>query len=334
MSVSFIRGVEAAPAIDAGKIKELFKSIREVSGSLDVAFDLNIHESVEALFITSLSAGDDIRSGLVRLRAVLMANNLKTTLQARLEKAEARDTPEKRESAAAIVWQYIGREVNGLRGLMEQVADALTEAALNMEQLNLGARPEKLLARLKVETRRTHAALAKKTEQHAQLIEDRQLLDDTIAALDKLEWKDLSAVLPTAEELELIAADPTQKSLILLGLKRLQKMLELADGVVAYADAIRVRDELRADQERAREAIRLMKATLHESVRREECLGIVLTLHEQKQALQHELLRVSPVLEHYNLALMMGHEARDLAELIKQIDECAMFVDSAYMQVR
>lgn len=334
MSISLIRGIETVPAIDAAKIKGLFKSIREASGSLDLAFDLNVHENVEALFITSLSASDEIRSGLVRLRALLMANNLKATLQARLEKAEARDTLDKRENAVTLVWQYIGREVNELRGSMEQVADSLTQAALNMEQINLSARPEKLLARLKMDTQQRRVELVKTTERHGQLLEDRQLLDDTIAALDKLDWKDLSELLPTAEEVEMLKADPTKTASIQVGLDRVKKLIGNVAGAITFRDAIRLRDELRAEQERAREGLRLSNATLLEYTHREEALGTVLALHDQKQSLQQELLRVAPVLGHYDLTLMMKHEARDFAGLLKQVDECATFVDGAYMQVR
>jgi len=334
MSVSYIGGFKAVPEFDAAKISQLFKSIREVSGSLDVEFDANVHDNVEALFITSLSAGDKIRTGLVSLQAVLMASSLNSTYRVRLEKALARDTEEKRQSAAAIVWQFIGQEVNETRAMMEHLADSLTEAALGMEQLNLNARPTRLIERLNAETLRDRERVAVKQQNYARLVADGQLLDATITALDKVQWSDLSVLLPTAEQVASVIADPSMGEAVMIGIARIEKLIGVAAGGIKYVDAIRLRDEIRTAGDRDRDEIRRLTAVLSEYTRRKDCLEAVLALHERKQALQHELLRVPKVLEHYNLALMLGLEAADLPALIKRVDECSMFVDAARRQLR
>lgn len=334
MNVSFITTVESAPDIDVGKIKDLFKSIREGSGSLDVEFDLNLHESVESLFISSVSSGDELRSGLVTLLALLQSNSLKTTLQSWLDQAHARSTPEKRERAVEVVWQHINREVNNYRASMEHLSALVTECAGNLERVNLSARANVLSVRLKADISTLGETSAKKIVEQAQLLADIALLDETIDALDKLGWTDLRMILPTEAELAVVVADPTKVAAIMVGINRLGKLLEVVGGAMAFREAIRKRDELRMDRDRLEATIQYQATTQQEHVRREGCVRAVLNLHYQKQALRRELLRVPAVLEHFGLQMMLNQDARDFAPLVKAADECAAFVGSAYAQVR
>lgn len=334
MSVSFIREVESAPAIDILNIKEMFAALRTVSGALDVEFDPITHEAVQTLFITAVSGGDDIRCGLVRLMAVLQANSLTASLEARLKQAQGRDTEEKRETGLALVWQYITREINGIRASLDQVADSLVAVALSLEQQNLGVRAEVLITRSKVEFVRINEAVATQRIRQQQLLSDSTLVDETIQALDLVKRKDLRFGLPTAEEAETLIQDATKVELVKEGIKRLEKLLDTGANGISYVQAIHQRDELRAARNSSQAAIQRLDDDLHEEARQQRCLGTVLTLQAQKQALGRELLQVPTLLQQYSLGLMMSTEARDFDALVKRVEACTRFVESAYAKLR
>ncbi|WP_455922546.1 alpha-xenorhabdolysin family binary toxin subunit B [Pseudomonas putida] len=332
MNIYFLKGFDAAPQVDMTAIKTLFKAIREVAGSLDVAFDARVDRGVHDLLLGAINAEEQVRTQFTAIQAGKGGARL-VELHARLKAVEATELPEElHQKAMDSIWKAAHAEVGGHRATMDHAAMVLREACSDFDAINYAVRAAELTLDLRMKSNRSEKKLEDEMAALALLRKERETLDATISALEKTKWPTLK--LPSPDDLKKFTVPSPELAIIEAGLKLLEQLSGKVVEGMAYVELIHERDELRSRQAQMVVYVEERQALLAELSRKQSCLEVATQLLSQKDDLKTQLMDIAQPLQQFSLSLMAAGQTQDMGAMISIMDAGHTFAESAYRSIR